>query len=515
MASTLSRLAVVGWLLATLALAGCSLHRDPSSLRVAIAAPEVPSTLDPHRIASPNARFLAAALFDALTRVDEKGDLQPALAESWEPIGPTAWQFKLRSGVKFQDGEEFNAQTVAYNIRRVQQPDIESPILKVIPTLYRGNAPGPKTIVVTTRRPDPILPRRLASLYMIPIEYSQRLGNAEFGRNPVGTGPWKLNDFEPGVAVTIEAAKGSWRGAPDVRYLQVKQMPDPAQRAQAVAAGQVDVALEVPVEQRTPLEQQGMRVQELPISVSNLLILVATEEDSPLANPKVRQALNYAVDKDSLVKNVVGAGVVLNGQVVGKEANGYNDLQPPDKVELTYPYNLGEAKKLMQEAGFAEGFELPVYYTKLPDDRELKELNAIAKDLEPIKVKLALRPQEPAVHLQRRLAGTLTPAFYETIPYYPSQDASLVMDRFGLEKTESLVPTYDYEDFEEIYKLTRTENNPSLRRRALQVSMRLLTDSPPAIYLYQSVRFYAQQRQVTSFKVFPSLMIDVDRISRA
>lgn len=171
-------------------LSGCYLHRDAASLRVTIAVPALPDTLDPHVIDDPATRYVHAAVFDAVTTVDEHGEVQPALATEWRPLGPTAWEFKIRQNVRFQNGEELNAHTVVFNVRRVLRPDLHSPVLKDIPTLVRANTRDLHTVVVTTRRPDPILPRRLAALYIAPIEYLQRVGDTAFGAQPSGTGPW-------------------------------------------------------------------------------------------------------------------------------------------------------------------------------------------------------------------------------------------------------------------------------------------------------------------------------------
>src|SRR5947208_2934139 len=103
---TTCRLAAAALLLFT---TGCHLHRDPESLRIAIAVPELPDNLDPHVDDRAETRYVHAALFDTLTVVGERGELKPGLAASWQPIGPTIWEFKIRQGIRFRTGEEFTA----------------------------------------------------------------------------------------------------------------------------------------------------------------------------------------------------------------------------------------------------------------------------------------------------------------------------------------------------------------------------------------------------------------------
>ena len=488
-------------------LAGCYLHRDAASLRVAVAVPSLPETLDPHVIDDPATRYVHAAVFDALTSIDERGEVQPALATEWRPLGPTAWEFKIRQNVRFQNGEELNAHTVAFNVRRVLRPDLHSPVLKDIPTLVRANTRDLHTVVLTTRRPDPILPRRLAALYIAPVEYLQRVGETAFGAQPSGTGPWKVAKFVPGESLTLEARKGAWRAVPQSRTIDLQLVPDPAARVEALATGRVDVALDLPPAQRDALRAQGSYVYEAPVSAARLVILDTTSDDAPLKNVKVRQALNYAVDKDFLLDAIGGAGIPLDGQVVGREANGYSD-----RVQYSYSYNPAEAERLMAEAGYPNGFPLTIYYTQTADDRERRELLALAQDLSYIRVRVQLQGTDRTAHLKRRVGGTLSPAFYETLPYYPSQDASQVMEFFGLEKTEELSPTYDNDDFDEIYKLTHSEFNQAIRSQALRISMGILAEFPPAIYLYQPLRLHATQAGILDFQALPNLLFDFDRL---
>src|SRR5437773_2457865 len=113
------RVVLVALVLWSSALAGCYLHRDPASLSMAVAVPELPQSLDPHVNDRPATAYVNSAIFDALTEIDEHGEVKPALATSWKPTGATTWEFKLRQDIRFQNGEEFNAATVVSNVRRV------------------------------------------------------------------------------------------------------------------------------------------------------------------------------------------------------------------------------------------------------------------------------------------------------------------------------------------------------------------------------------------------------------
>jgi peptide/nickel transport system substrate-binding protein len=505
-----------GWILTRLGclvltvtmLSGCYLHRDPASLTLAVAVPELPATLDPHLDTHLGGRSVHAAVFDALTTIDPDGTLKPGLAVSWQPIGPTTWEFNLRKGVRFASGEEFTSNTVAANVRRVLRPSLKSPVLKEIPTLMRANPRDLYTVVISTRRPDPILPRRFAALYMVPLEHAAHVGDEPLPSPSTGTGPWRFGQFAPGEQLTLEARKGSWRGLPQVRTLTLREIPREADRTTALLEGNVQVALDVAPQRIRELQDQGLAVYEEPVAATRLITLETAADEAPLENSKVRQALNYAVDKDRLINEVVGAGLPLEGQVVGKDAYGYSE-----KVQTKYPYNPDEARRLLAEAGFPNGFTMRVHYPRSPDEREQREIQAIAADLARVGVRVLLQPNDRNGFTQRRLAGLLMPAFYETLPYYTTQDASAVMDFFGSDRSLEFAPTYENDDFEEIYKLTRSEMNPSLRLQALQVSMGILSEHPPAIFLYQPIQAHAMRPDVRNLGLPPSLVVNFDRVS--
>src|SRR5262249_28126709 len=139
----------------------------------------------------------------------------------------------------------------------------------------------------------------------------------------------------------------------------------------------------------------------------------------------------------------------------------------------------------------------------------------IANDLQKVGVRLVPRGNERAIHIHRRLAGTLAPAFYDTFPYYPTLDASLVMDFFGLQKTETLTPTYDDEDFDSVYRLTTRADQPrETPLDALGRSRKTLADTPPVIFLSQPVQVHALAKPVADFAASTDLLIDFDRIRR-
>ncbi len=495
-------------LLAVTLLPGCYLHRDPASLALAIAVPELPAKLDPHLDTHLGGRSVHAAVFDALTTIDPDGTLKPALAVSWQPIGPTTWEFKLRTGVRFANGEEFTSNTVAANVRRILRPSLKSPVMKEIPTLMRANPRDLYTVVVSTRRPDPILPRRFAALYMVPLEHAAHVGDEDLPGASVGTGPWRFGHFVPGEQLTLEARKGSWRGLAQVRTLTLREMPRESDRVAALLDGSVQVALDVAPQRIRELQDRGLAVYETPVAATRLITLETAADEAPLENSKVRQALNYAVDKNHLINDVVGAGLPLDGQIVGKDASGYSE-----KVQTTYPFNPNEALRLLAEAGFPNGFTMRIHYPRSPDDREQREVQAIAADLARVGVRVLPQANDRNSFTQRRLAGLLMPAFYETLPYYSTQDASSVMDFFGADRSLEFAPTYENDDFEEIYKLTRSEMNPALRLQALQVSMGILSEHPPAIFLYQPIQAHAMRPDVRDLGLPPSLIVNFDRVS--
>jgi len=249
----------------------------------------------------------AAVLFDTLTRLDDDGTVQPRLATSWthSPDFKT-WTFKLREGVKFQDGTPFNAQAVASNYRRMIDPDNHCACAFYLSAIARVEAADDMTVVYHLRNPSVKLPALLSpptvtNVFHSPAAIKER--GKDYNRHPVGTGPFRLVSWQSGGELVFERNPGYWRkGHPYLDKVVVRPMRDPNARMAAVRAGDVDIIWhDIADDVVKARADDSLTVREFP--ASGVSAVVFNLEKPPLDDVRVRQALRYAMDLEAFTQS--------------------------------------------------------------------------------------------------------------------------------------------------------------------------------------------------------------------
>ncbi|MCL5076221.1 MAG: ABC transporter substrate-binding protein [Chloroflexi bacterium] len=288
-------------------------------------------------------------LYDNLVTFDEQLNIVPGLAERWE-VSPDqlTWTFYLRKNVKFHDGTPFNAEAVKFHIERILDPKVVTPNRTLWLHIKRIQIVDDHTIKLGTEKPFGPMLNYLAhgSGGITSPTAVQKLGK-EFTARPVGTGPYKLQEFTPGVQVVLVRNDDYFKGKAALDKIVMKPVLEPGARVAMLETGEADLANDIPAEEAARLEkgantrvirQKGLRTFWLEM---NLL-------KKPFDDPKVRQALAYAVDKKSMVKNLfLGYATVLDSPAA-PAIKGYKSAQK-------YEYDLERAKRLLAEAGWKPG----------------------------------------------------------------------------------------------------------------------------------------------------------------
>src|SRR5256884_1699455 len=183
---------------------------------------------DPHYSTSSNDIRVSFNLFDNLTSRHPDGKLHPGLATEWKLEGQTTWRFKLRQGVKFHNGDPFTSADAKYSIERTYDPAAKTMVATVLTTVDRIEAPDPYTLVIQTKKPDPLLPARLGSYagQIVPKKYLETVGGDTFNAKPVGTGPVRLTSWVKDDRALFEANADYWGGKIDVDRLIVRAIPE-------------------------------------------------------------------------------------------------------------------------------------------------------------------------------------------------------------------------------------------------------------------------------------------------
>ena len=299
------RRAVPRWLAGValiLAVAAPAAAQGPGELRVAI--PWTPENLDPTMNLASLRSQVGVSIFDSLVDRDGDGKIVGALAESWRLLDDRTWQFRLRRGVVFHNGEPFNAEAARFTFQRVLSPEQKSPNRANVAEIERIDVLDEHTLNLVTKHPYAPFLARLIDFPMVPPRYTAEKGNAGLALRPVGTGPFRFVELVKDDHLVVEAFDRHWRGAPRIRRITFKPIPEPFTRAAALRNGEVDLITTMPPNLGRELEKiPGLRVHRVPSTWQIYLGLNAFRK--PLSDVRVRQALNYATDVDSIVKNVL------------------------------------------------------------------------------------------------------------------------------------------------------------------------------------------------------------------
>ncbi|HKK48545.1 MAG TPA: ABC transporter substrate-binding protein [Alkalispirochaeta sp.] len=325
-----------------------------------------PNALDPHTVTAVNDFRILVNLYDGLVRFQD-GSLavEPALATDWEISDDgTVYTFELRQGVTFHDGTPFNAEAVKFNFDRMldeSHPYYDTgpfPLSFYFSAIQETRVVDEYTVQLILGEPFAPLMSNLAyptGLLVSPTAVETH--GAEFGRNPVGTGAFQFVEWQSNTNVTVEANENYWDGPVGVEQVIFRPITDANTRVTEMLSGGLDLMVEVPPDSVQVFEQRDeFTVYEQ--AGPHLWFLILNLREGPFTSKAMRQAVNYAIDKEGLVENVLqGTATVADSPIPPAFDWAYNeDLDP-------YPYDPARAQELIEEAGY-DGEELVFYVTE-------------------------------------------------------------------------------------------------------------------------------------------------------
>lgn len=311
-----------------------------------------PATLDPARQFAEKNLIVVQQMYEGLLRFDSEGRIEPALAESWRRLDPLTVEFRLREGVRFHNGEAFDARSARFSIERYLDPAVGSPAFGFLDTIERVEAVDPFTLRVRTRVPDGLLLNRLAAFVLImPPGYLREEGPDALSTRPVGTGPFRFGRWNKGHSIELEANPGYWMtGYPRSSRLIFRFLPKEEQLP-ALLRGELDIVTDVPGTKTAEIARSGIaRVIKKPTFYTVGATLRVDE--GPLKDARVRRALNYALDKADLIRydQMGNAAQIASLTMPGQEGHAL-DIAP-------YPHDPARARELLAEAGYRGGLRL-------------------------------------------------------------------------------------------------------------------------------------------------------------
>lgn len=315
----------------------------------------------------------------------------PNLAESLKPLDDMTWELRLRPHIRFHNGEPLDAKAVKFTLERIVQAESKSLYRHMLSWLKEVEVTGDLSLRLHAHRPVPSLSDMLTRLHVLPPRYLKDVGDVRFGEAPVGAGPYRVVSWkrsEPLVVERNEEYGGGPKGYPSIRKITFHAMPDPAERIDKLLSGEVHIARKFTVKQARLLNHAGIaRVSAKP---TPRVVVLQMDGDgraskTPLNDRRVRRAINYALPVDEIVEAVLE-------KFAGRAQAGLTPLHfGYDAGILPRPFDLQKARGLLNDAGYGEGFEIPLNFSQsiLPEAEPLSTL--IAEHLEKLNLKVRFR----------------------------------------------------------------------------------------------------------------------------
>ena len=352
-----------------------------------VAIGEEGESLDPPTSMLFTSEIYQQHLFDCLVGIEGE-EFKPVglLAEKWETINPTTWRFHLRKGVTFHNGKALDAEDVKYSFEQYADPKNRRSVFAR--GIARVEIRNPGTVDLITTEPVSALLFNLTRLQILPRETREKAGVPAFALQPVGTGPYRFVEWKRDQQLVLEANPTYWRGPVNPKRLVFRAIRDAGTRAAELRSGGVDIVAAPPVPQLEMLDSGDTQV--VPVKGGRIIIYPFNVSAPPFDNRKVREAANLAVNKDAIVRNVLGnRGIVMAGPFTPAWL-GYDASVKP------FPYDPARAKQLLAEAGYPQGLDTTWSISSgvFLKDTEIGE--AVAGQLRQVGIRVKLVPTERA-----------------------------------------------------------------------------------------------------------------------
>jgi peptide/nickel transport system substrate-binding protein len=465
-----------------------------------------PRSLSPLSSTSQQEKNVSNQIVERLMIYSHDGsDFIPILATDWEMVAPDTLQVNLREGVSFTNGEVFDAEAAAYGVNLMLQAPA---YLGFTGMLDRAEVVDDNTINVIAKQtaPERLMVTALAlGSFMYPPEYTEEVGYLDgFATEPIGTGPWMLDEWLKDERVVLNANPDYWGGAPGVSTLIFRPIPEGSSRVAALEAGDIDFSIDIPLDAWSRISNNPDIEGIAAPGGRAYRLTFATLWEGPLANRTVREAISHAIDRAGIIEFMFGGlGNLLEGQPMEPAVFGYNP-------ELrSAPYDPDRARGLLAEAGYPDGFEMTFKYSsgRYLQDREVGEF--IASQLEDIGIDVNQVVLESGEFLTQLSKLELRDMFY-------SGSLTPTDAHFGL---TSFTCDFRYaywcnEEYDELIAEAQFTNDVDERLAMYQRALEILHDDYAVLPLYTIDDLYAHTPNITGFEPMRDQYLDFRALNK-
>ena len=464
------------------------------------------SSLDPHGSNDVPSSNIQSNLYETLVNRDANGELVPGLAESWTQVDDLTWEFKLKSGVTFHDGEAFNAEAVKTSFDRLLDPEVASPRAFLFEMVTEVKVVDESTIQFVTEYPfSPLLahlthnggsiisPKSIEEDYAAMEADSSVKAGSVIGTNPVGTGPFKFESWTPGTEIKL-VKFAEYAGTPvHIDSVTFKVVPESATRVAELQSGYAHIIGAVEPGQVANVNTfDGASVLET--ASSSLTYLGFNTEKEPFNDPKVRQAISKAIDRPTLIDGIYEGFGIPAISPLAPGIFGYTE----DVTSMAY--NIDEAKALLAEAGYADGFKTTIWTNDNPARQQVAIV--LQEELKKLNIQAEIEVMEFGSYLEKTAAGEHD--MFILGWSNPTGDADYGLyalfhsSQHGDPGNRSF---YTSEKVDELLEKGRREADPTAREAIYKEALQLISDESPMAFVLHPYTLTGVSDKVSGFNV--------------
>lgn len=485
-------LVAAGLTLATPAFAGAD--------RFVVDLAAEPSTLDPQLQWNPDSYYVYRNIFDNLVTRDDKGQIVPQIATAWRNVSDTEIVFTLRPDVTFHDGSSLTAEDVAFSIARITDASFASPQRGQFNKIVQAVPLSATEVKLVTDGPYPALLAQLVKLSIVPKKIVEATGKDAFNLKPVGSGPYRFESWQRGVAVTLTRNDQYWGTKGQFPSAVFRAIPDSATRLADLQAGSADLAVGLDSDQLAQLKDT-QRAKPLTALTERLAYLRLNPNRPPFDNPKIREAVARAVDKQGIIDGILGGQEKPIAQMLTPAHFGWVDgIEGP-------AFDPARAKALVTEAGPAGKVAIPLTTAPFFDQRVVQ---AIQQQLRDVGLNVTIELIDTPSFLQRTQRGPLdAPVLAISRSSCACQDADGAL--YELFHAGSGWTIVENKEVDALLDRARAALDPVARLADYRKVHEIIAATLPVVPLYQTVAGYGAAKPV-QFTPTPNESLFLNRI---
>lgn len=457
-----------------------------------------PTSLDPHRTADLMGALVQGQIYNYLFVHDKNMKLLPELAESYKLSNDKkTWTITLRKGIKFHNGDDFNAASVKFSIERILDPKTKSGRASFYEMIKSVTLIDDHTVAITTDQPFQPFISHLTyyPMAMLSPKAVAKYGN-DYDHNPVGTGPFKFVEWTPGGRIVLERNENYWETKPKVGKIVFRFLREEPARTMLLETGEADFITQV-----SPRETQRLRANKNIDMVTvdshfTAYLVLVNDQDEPFNNLAVRKALNYAINKDAIINSVLLGAARPYDSPLSPIGWGY-------KKTGSYEYNPEKAKKLLADAGYKGKklkIELWTSVGRFTLDTEIAEV--IQDQLKEVGIEADLqRKADWGAYLFGLSKGKNRMGMTQSGPVTGDADQGLYMVYHSKGPTNRM--KYYNKEVDSLLEKARETSDPKVRLDAYVKAQQIIFDDAPVVWLYYPKTIYGQSKKVKDIIYLP------------